>query len=83
MEAEKNITIVKPGSGEGVDTEAYDIKIQQGVTCQQALQSVGVAGDCFLTKGDGNDTINPSDDLYPLVENGEKLFVTTSAEFGG
>jgi len=82
MSENKNITIVKPGAGDGAGSEAYDVTIQPGITCSQALESVGINGNYLLTKGDGNETIQLSDELFNRVNNGEKLFVTTEASFG-
>ena len=77
---EKNISIVKPGAGENAQSEAYDIAIQPGHTGQQVMERLTLK-DFVLTKGDGK-AINMSEDLFPLVENGEKLFATTPATVG-
>lgn len=76
----KNITIVKPGSGENAQSEAYDITIQSGNTGSQVMAQLNLQ-DFVLTKGDGK-AINMSEDLFSLVENGEKIFATTPATVG-
>ena len=77
----KNITVVKPGAGENAQSEAYDISIQPGHTGQQVLDRLNVGTGFVLTKGDGK-PVNMSTDLFPLVENGEKLFASTPATVG-
>lgn len=76
----KNITIVKPGAGENAQSEAYDIAIQPGHTAQQVLERLTL-NDFALTKGDGR-AVDMTADLFPLVENNEKLFATTPATVG-
>ena len=77
---EKNITIVKPGSGDSQQSEAYDIKIQSGNSGTQVMEQLTLT-DFVLTKGDG-ESINMAEDLFGLVEDGEKLFATTPATVG-
>jgi hypothetical protein len=76
----KNITIVKPGAGESTQSEAYDIAIQPGHTGKQVMEQLTL-NDFVLTKGDGK-ALNMAEDLFPLVENGEKLFAATPATVG-
>ena len=78
---QKNITIVKPGAGEDGQSDAYDVTISAGMTAKQVLDQIGLQGDYSLTKGDGR-TIAPSDDLFPKVDSGDKVFATTAATFG-
>ncbi|MDD5677003.1 MAG: hypothetical protein PHW60_03300 [Kiritimatiellae bacterium] len=77
----KNITIVKPGAGENALSEAYDITIQPGHTGKQVVEQLKLKGEYSLTKGDGK-PVDMLADLFPLVENGEKLFATTPATVG-
>lgn len=77
----KNITIVKPGAGENAQSEAYDITIQPGHTGKQVAEQLKLGSEYSLAKGDGT-PIGMSVDLFPLVENGEKLFAATPATVG-
>lgn len=77
----KNITVVKPGAGENAQSEAYDIAIQPGHTGQQVMERLNVGSGYVLTKGNGK-AVDMAADLFPLVENGEKLFATTPAIVG-
>ena len=77
----KNITIVKPGAGENAQSEAYDITIQPGHTGKHVVEQLRLGNEYCLTKGDGK-PIDMSVDLFPLVENGEKLFASTEATVG-
>ena len=77
----KNISIVKPGAGENAQSEAYDISIQPSHTGKQVVERLNLGNEYVLTKGTGK-AIDMSADLFPLVENGEKLFATTPATVG-
>lgn len=77
----KNITIVKPGAGENAQSEAYDITIQPGHTGKQVVEQLKLGSAYILTKS-GCPPIDMSADLFPIVENGEKLFATTPATVG-
>jgi len=77
----KNITIVNPGAGENAQSEAYDITIQPGHTGKQVVEQLKLGSEYSLTKGDGK-PLDMSTDLFPLVENGEKLFASTAATVG-
>ncbi|MDD5677085.1 MAG: hypothetical protein PHW60_03715 [Kiritimatiellae bacterium] len=77
----KNITIVKPGAGNNAQSEAYDIAIQPGHTGKQVMEQLKIGSEYTLSKGDGK-TVDLSADIFPLVENGEKLFATTPATVG-
>lgn len=76
----KNITIAKPGAGDNAQSEVYDISIQPGHTGAQVMERLALK-DFVLSKADGR-PINMTTDLFPLVENGEKLFATTPAVVG-
>jgi len=78
---DKSITIVKPGAGENAQSEAYDVTIQPGHTGQQVMERLNLGKDYVLTKGNGK-AVDMTADLFPLVENGEKVFATTPATVG-
>ena len=77
----KNITIVKPGAGDNARTEAYDITIQPGHTGKMVMETLPSLKEYMLARPDGK-AIDMAADLFPLVENGEKLFATTPATVG-
>jgi hypothetical protein len=76
----KSISVVTPGAGGNGQSEAYDLSIQAGHTGRQVMDRLGLK-DFVLTKADGK-AIDMLADLFPLVENGEKLFATTPATVG-
>ncbi len=76
----KNITVVKPGADESNSSEHYDIMIQPGHTGVNVIDKLGFK-DSVLSKGNGL-PINMTEDIFPLVDNGEKLFATTPAQVG-
>ena len=77
----KNITVVKPGAGENAQSDAYDITIQPGLTGTQVMEQLKLGSDYRLVKADGK-PIDMSAELFPLVDNGEKLFASTEAKVG-
>ena len=77
----KHITIVKPGAGTNTQSDAYDIAIQPGITGQQVVQQLGLGNDYVLAKADSQ-PLDMTADLYPLVDNGTKLYASTGATVG-
>ena len=85
MQTQKNISVVKPGSGgENGAREVTDVTIQPGHTGSSVIESLGFNTEehkYVLTKVGGK-AINMNADLFPQVENNEKLFATTESVVG-
>lgn len=64
----KNIVVVMVGSN-----QHHDLAIEPGTTARDILREVG-AENFILFKDDGQRTLNPNDNVYQLVTDGEKLF---------
>lgn len=72
---DKSITIVVPGAGE--EAEARDATIRPHTRAQDVLRSVRLDPRRFrleLKRDGGNVSVSSGDDLYAIVENGEKVF---------
>lgn len=71
MAQEKQVTIVVAGS----NGEAKDLALAPGGTVREALDEAGLQGYTLSYKGK---PLNPEDDLYALVGNGDKVHATLS-----
>jgi hypothetical protein len=68
----KDIAIVATGTGS--DPKRFEVTIHRGATPEDTLKKLKLAG--ILTKPGDSASIPARADLYPLVEDGEKLMLT-------
>lgn len=73
----KELLIVIAGSG-----DRKPIKIAPGTTAQDVLVQSGLQGYVLSRDGDSANLFPANKDLYPLVEDGQKLWATTPADVG-
>lgn len=72
----KNLSVVVAGTG-----QIKDISIKPGTKCSDIIRDLGLTG-YVLSKGTGDRPFNPNDDIYPLVQEGQKLYAVTPADAG-
>ncbi|MCK4351854.1 hypothetical protein KAW65_00410 [candidate division WOR-3 bacterium] len=66
----------------GSEEPARDVTIKPGTTAKDILEGLGLKG-YLLSKGPEDPPFGESENVYPLVENGSKLFASLPAEVGG
>jgi hypothetical protein len=72
----KRIAIILAGSG-----EIRDVTIQPGTTPQDVLGQLGLAG-YFLSKDPSRNRLGDDENLYPLVEPGDKIYAASKTDVG-
>jgi len=73
----KELLIVIAASG-----DRKPIKIAPGTTAHDVLEQIGLQGYVLSRDGDPANMLPANKDLYPMVEDGQKLWATTSADVG-
>jgi hypothetical protein len=74
---DKNVAVIVPGAD---GQEIKDLAIKPGTTTTDVLRSLKLE-KYAISKRDGK-LLGPRDNVYDLVENGEKLYASTEAEVG-
>jgi hypothetical protein len=72
----KNIAVVVAGSN-----QIHDLQIQPATTAGDVLEHVGMAGG-MLTLGGNSNPIDSNENVYGMVQNGQKLFASVTPEVG-
>jgi hypothetical protein len=73
----KELLIVVAGSG-----ERKPISIAPGTTVQDVLEQTGLHGYVLSRDGDPANMLPANKDLFPLVEDGQKVWASTVADVG-
>jgi sulfur carrier protein ThiS len=73
----KELLIVVAGSG-----ERKPISIGPGTTVQDVLEQTGLQGYVLSRDGDLANVLPANKDLFPLVEDGQKVWASTVADVG-
>ena len=73
----KDLTIVVAASG-----ETKDITIEPGTTAEDILQQTGLRGYVLSKDGDSAGFFAPKQNVYPKVEDGQKLWASTDPKVG-
>lgn len=72
----KNITVIVAGTG-----QHHDLAIEPGTTASDILRQINLAG-YRLTRNNGQFAIDPNENLYPILTDGEKLAATAKTDVG-
>lgn len=72
---EKRISVVR-------DNEIVDTTILPATTSAELLQSLGIPQDFWVSRKEGS-PFGSSENLYELVQDGEKLWISPRAEVAG
>ena len=62
----KDITVIVVGSG-----KQYPVSVEQGVTVRELLAQLNLRG--YLRRPNTVTTLNENEDLFGIIENGDKL----------
>jgi len=73
----KNIVVTAAGTG-----DYRDLQIEPGTTAQDILNELGFQ-NYFLIKDDGQYRFGATENVYPAVSDGEKLYATSKADVAG
>jgi hypothetical protein len=65
----------------GIEREPYDVVINPGTTPVDVVRDLNLNG-YKLTKDRDKEPFGDDENIYPLVEDGAKLFATTHCELG-
>ena len=72
----KAVVVIVAGSG-----QAHDLSIQPGTTASDILKQVGLQG-YVLSKDRGQHIFGEKENVYPEVDDGEKLFAASKTDVG-
>lgn len=72
----KNITVIMSGTN-----ARHDLAIEPGTTGQDVLRQLNLDG-YFLTRQQGTQGINPTENLYSLLADGEKIEANSQMTVG-
>ena len=72
----KNIVVIVAASG-----KHHDLQIEAGTTADDVLGQIGLS-EYVLSKDNGHHTFGGSENIYPEVEDGEKLHVASQTDVG-
>jgi hypothetical protein len=73
----KDLTVVVAGTG-----EIKDIAIESGTTADDVLRSIGLQGYALSKDGSSSTFFQRKENIYPLVEDGTKLWASTDPKVG-
>ena len=73
----KDLSIVVAGTG-----EPNDITIEPGTTARDVLRALGFKGYVLSKDGSSITFFRPKENIYPLVEDGDKLWASTDPKVG-
>ena len=73
----KALTIVVAASG-----DKRDIAIEPGTTAADILEQTGLKGYVLSKDGDSSTFFAPTQNVYPEVEDGQKLWASTEPKVG-
>jgi len=73
----KDLTIVVAASG-----DKKDVTIEPGTTASDILKQTGLQGYVLSKDGDSSTFFAPKQNVYPEVEDGQKLWATTDPKVG-
>ena len=74
----KDFTVVVAGTG-----EPKDITVEPGTTAEDVLRTLGLQGYALSKDGSSSTFFQPKENIYPLVEDGAKLWASTDPKVGG
>jgi hypothetical protein len=74
----KDLTVAIAASG-----ELKDITIEPGTTAEDILRTLGLQGYVLSRDGSSSTFFQPRENIYPLVEDGQKLWASTDPRVGG
>ncbi len=66
----------------GSEQPLIDRRIAPGTTAGELLSDVGLAGYLLSTGLNAKKFFGDDENIYPLVQDGDKLFATSTAEVG-
>lgn len=72
----KNIVVIIAGSG-----QPHDLAIEPGTTARDILGKLGLNG-YVLSKDAGQHTFGENENIYPEVDDGEKLYAASKTDVG-
>ncbi len=72
----KNVVIIVAGTG-----RHHDLSIEPGTTSRDILAEIGLAG-YRLSKDNGQHVFGDNENVYPLVEDGEKIHCSSKTDVG-
>ena len=73
----KDLSVVTAASG-----ERRDVSIEQGTTAEDILAQLDLQGYVLSKDGSSASFFNPKDNIYPKVEDGQKLWASTDPKVG-
>ena len=73
----KDFTVVVAGTG-----EPRDITIEPGTTAEDVLRALNLQGYILCTDGSSTTFLERRENIYPLVEDGAKLWASTDPKVG-
>jgi len=76
----KQIAVKVAGSE---DREPLDVTIKPGTTTSDVLTQLNLEGYLLSTGPNSRQFFGDDEVIYPLIEDGSKLYATTPAEVGG
>jgi|GEM_PF-896768 len=72
----KSIVVVVAGSG-----QAHDLTVQPGTSARDVLAQIGLQG-YVLSKNRGQNPFAEAENIYPVIDDGEKLFAMSKTDVG-
>ena len=73
----KDLTVVVAGTG-----EPKDITVEPGTTAEDVLRTLGLQGYVLCRDGSSSTFFQQKENIYPLVEDGAKLWASTDPKVG-
>lgn len=72
----KSIVLIVAGTG-----QHYDLSIEPGTTARDVLSQTNLSG-YRLSKDNGQTVFGENENIYPAIENGEKLHASAKTDVG-
>lgn len=73
----KSAVIVIAGSG-----RSHDVTIEPGTTPEDIFRDLGIGEDFVLSKDNGAHVFGKAENIYPEVDDGEKLHAASRTDVG-
>ena len=73
----KNITVIPASGG-----PYRDVKIAPGTSARDILREIGFDDRYILTTGRGPEPFGSDENVFPMVQDGTKLYASTPVEVG-
>ena len=71
----KHLVVIVSGTG-----QPHDLEIQPGTTAGDVLKQIGLTG--YVLQKNGENPFGETENIYPRVEDGEKLYANSPATVG-